>query len=174
MKCAVSLCLFLYSVCCMASGVAHAAGKDGGGYKLYKGAWFDIMYPAGFTVRPSIKSSTSAEGYDSVFFVSPDGKVEFYISSPQWRGSNGDIAIDEKTEKKVDEEVQKNKGRKVTYFTIAAKNGSYTRTYQHTTENDGTAEWVIGIKYAGQKDYDRYKSDYLKFKGSLKQYADGL
>jgi hypothetical protein len=25
-----------------------------------------------------------------------------------------------------------------------------------------------------EKDYDRYKSDYLKFKGSLKQYADGL
>jgi hypothetical protein len=33
---------------------------------------------------------------------------------------------------------------------------------------------VIGIKYAGQKDYDRYINDYLKFKGSLKQYADGL
>jgi hypothetical protein len=73
----------------MASGVALAAGKNGGVYKLYKGAWFDIMYPAGFTVRPSIKSSTSAEGYDSVFFASPDGKVEFYISSPQWRGSGG-------------------------------------------------------------------------------------
>lgn len=174
LKCAALLFMLLFSFYYMASGVALAAEKNDAGFKLYKGAWFDIMYPSGFTVRPSIKSSTSAEGYDSAFFVSPDGKVEFYISSPQWRGSNDDIAIDEKTEKKVEEEVQKNKGRKVTFYTISAKNGSYTRTYQHTTENDGTVEWVIGIKYAGQKDYDRYKNAYLKFKGSLKQYADGL
>jgi len=57
---------------------------------------------------------------------------------------------------------------------MSLKNGSYTRTYQGTSESDGTVEWVIGIKYSGEKDYDRYKSDYLKFKGSLKQYSDGL
>jgi hypothetical protein len=55
-------------------------------YKKYKGAWFEIEYPDAFTVEPSLKSSTNVEGFDSALFTSPDGKVQFYIFSPQWTG----------------------------------------------------------------------------------------
>lgn len=48
-----------------------------GKWLTYKGAWFDISYPANFTVLPGQRSPTRAEGYDSVFFRSPDGHVEF-------------------------------------------------------------------------------------------------
>lgn len=64
-------------------------------YSTYKGAWFDIEYPASFKVENSLKSSTSSEGFDSAFFTSPDGKVQFYIFSPQWSGKPGDIKIQE-------------------------------------------------------------------------------
>jgi len=65
--------------------------------RIFEGAWFQVAYPADFTVRPSLESS-SAEGYDSAFFDSPDGEVTFYVFSPQWGGEPSDIALDPDTE----------------------------------------------------------------------------
>jgi hypothetical protein len=41
--------------------------QGGNNWRVYKGAWFQIKYPAAFRVRPSQRSS-SAQEYDSVFF----------------------------------------------------------------------------------------------------------
>src|SRR5690242_4846750 len=53
--------------------------------QLFRGAWFEVRAPATFVVKPSLKSST-ADGYDSVEFVAPDGAVTFYVFAPQWGG----------------------------------------------------------------------------------------
>lgn len=58
-------------------------------YSNYKGAWFNIEYPASFKVENSLKSSTSSEGFDSAFFTSPDGKVQFYIFRRSGAGNLG-------------------------------------------------------------------------------------
>ncbi len=149
-----------------------SAKGNGITWNIFKGGWFNIEYPTDFTVRPSIISPTNNGTYDSAFFTSPDNKVEFYMFSPQWSYDAKDIAINEKTETASPAEVQKKDGREITNYTITAKDGSYTRTYQQTVENEGSTKWVIGLKYATQKDYDKYKAAYLKFKGSLKQFAD--
>ena len=58
----------------------------------------------------------------------------------------------------------------MTFWTIGAKNGSYSRSYQETREGD--AMHIIGSRYTTQKAYNKYKKQYLAFKASLEQFAD--
>ena len=71
----------------------HPAGAVQNNWHKYEGAGFEFRYPPGFRVRPS-QRSTAASGYDSAFFVSSDGSVEFYVFAPQWNGTPRDIAVD--------------------------------------------------------------------------------
>lgn len=140
--------------------------------KNFKGAWFEIWIPPNFKVTPSLKSATSSEGCESAFFRSQDNKVEFYIFSPQWNGEPTDIAVNPSTEKQVASESKPYGNNVVTYYTIKANDGSYTRAYQDTKAKDESTRWVIGIKYTDQNAYNTYKNDYLKFKKSLQQFGD--
>ncbi|PNE25736.1 hypothetical protein BHU16_00355 [Tannerella sp. oral taxon 808] len=58
------------------------------------------------------------------------------------------------------------KKQTITYWTIGAKDGSYTRSYQEVRQ--GEKMHVIGIHYTTQKAYNKYKKQYLAFKASLK------
>ena len=146
----------------------YAADK---GLSTYKGAWFDIQYPANFRVRSALTSSSS--GYDSAFFTSPDGTVEFYVFSPQWNGDpSEDIAINPAEEVYEAQKQEEKNGKQVRWVTISAKNQAYTRSYVDTEDTISNTRLVFGIKYHNQKAYNKYKSAYLKFKKSLKQYAD--
>lgn len=140
-------------------------------YSIYKGAWFDIEYPANFKVENSLKSSTSSEGFDSAFFTSPDGKVQFYIFSPQWNGKPGDIKIQE-NEKMLETKAETQNGIFIKRWTVAAKDGSYFRSYEESSEIEGQINKIFGIKYASNEDLERYRNEYLHFENSLKQYAD--
>jgi len=138
----------------------------------FKGAWFEIAVPPSFTTIPSMKSSTATAKYDSAVFRSPDGKVEFYIFSPQWKGDPSDIAIDPSREKQSFSRTETSRLRTVTWFPIEAKDGSYTRTYQDTRSNDGSVRWVVGVKYSDQAAFNAYRDQYTNFKKSLRQFAD--
>lgn len=136
--------------------------------KVFNGAWFEIKYPSNFTAIGSLKS-ISADGFESAIFKSPDGLVEFYIFSPQWGGEYSDINL--KSNEKLQSTETKIIGEKtIKYWTIADKNAKYIRSYQET--KDESTNWVIGIKYKDQIAYNKYKQMYLKFKLSLKQFAD--
>jgi hypothetical protein len=138
----------------------------------YKGAWFDIRYPPGFQPKPSKRSSSSATGYDSVFFLSPDRVVEFYVFSPQWSGSPTDIAVNPKTEILDSQSVEKGKEITRREGTVRARNGSYIRSFVIIENHLTNTCHAFGIKYRDRKTYERYRSAYLKFKQSLRQYAD--
>lgn len=137
----------------------------------FKGAWFEIIVPPDFTVRPSMKSS-SANGYESAFFDSPDGDVSFYIFSPQWGGEPNDIDIDQNIEKTSSTFTQKSKNNIITWREIKAIDGSYFRAYQDTKSGNGNIHWIVGLKYKSKAAYEKYKRAYLSFKKSLKQFAD--
>jgi hypothetical protein len=79
------------TVLLVAGGIRPAASE--GETRVFEGAWFQVAYPADFVAVPSLPSAT-AEGYDSAFFRSPDGAVEFYVFAPQWGGQPEDIALD--------------------------------------------------------------------------------
>ncbi len=139
--------------------------------KTYNGAWFSVKYPASFTVKPSLKYK-SEEGYTSVFFESPDKLVEFYVFSSTLGIEPTDIKI-----KNTEKLVSKNKIEKMVgikkAWTIAAKDGSYMRSYKSVSYGDGLIDSeIIGIKYKNDDAYKKYKADYLVFKNSLEQYAD--
>jgi hypothetical protein len=151
----------------------RAAANSYKGWHTFKGAWFEIKYPPDFKAKSSLPGTTSSEGCDSAFFVSPDGAVEFYVFSPQWNGDPSDVVLDPETE---EIEAQKTENRKdgttVKRYTIAAKNGSYSRSYIDTQNVSMNTRTVFGIKYSSRKFYDKYKSRYLVFKDSLVQFAD--
>lgn len=140
-------------------------------YSTYKGAWFDIEYPASFKVENSLKSSTSSEGFDSAFFTSPDGKAQFYIFSPQWSGKPGDIKI-QQNEKILETKAETQNGIFIKRWSVAAKDGSYFRSYEESSEIEGQINKIFGIKYASNEDLERYRDQYLHFKNSLEQFAD--
>ncbi|TXF78931.1 hypothetical protein [Chryseobacterium sp.] len=141
-------------------------------YQKYTGAWFEIEYPERFIVEPSLKSSTNVEGFDSALFTSPDGKVRFYIFSPQWAGKPEDISLKSSDEILTDSSSAVNNGLTIKRWTIAAKDGSYFRSYESTSETPGNIGKVVGISYAENKYLEIYKKEYLHFKNSLQQFAD--
>jgi hypothetical protein len=138
--------------------------------KTYNGAWFDINYPSSFLPIGSLKSSTSV-GFDSVFFISPDNLVEFYIFSPQWNGEATDILINAK-EKLSSSKSQINGNEETKWWTINSVNGSYSRSYQQKYNKAQNTKWIIGIKYKNISALEKYKKEYALFKSSLKQNAD--
>ena len=138
----------------------------------YTGAWFKVWYPDTFEVIPSMASTTVQKGVDSAFFRSPDRQVEFYVFSPQWSGDPSDIALDPSQETLRTKETKRSGDKQISWLTIDARDGSYSRSYQDTVSNNGSVRWVVGIKYKNQAAYNRYKRSYLRFKSSLEQFAD--
>ena len=137
-------------------------------YKKFKGAWFDIEYPDTFKAENSLRSSTNS---DSAIFTSADGKVQFYVFSPQWSGEPTDIKVKAGEKISATSEEKKN-GLFVKRWTVEANDGSYSRAYEETSENVSHTNKVFGIKYASKADLERYREEYLHFKNSLIQYAD--
>jgi hypothetical protein len=164
-----SLCSLLLSIAMSSMLYADELGRN---FSVYKGAWFDIKYPSYFMVKPSIKSTQSTKGYDSVFFSSTDGGVEFYVFSPQWNGNPVDIELNPNIEEYAAKKEEKRSGKIIRFVTIRALDNTYLRSYVDTENIALNTRLVFGIKYRSQKDYDKYKQYYLYFKESLRQYAD--
>ena len=159
LMCVLSLCL---------AGVLTTA-RAAQAWKTYKGAWFAVKYPAGFTVT---KREANGAGFDGASFTSPDGRVEFYVFSPQWWGKDpvwtqlkaGEKLVDTKTEGKG------NSGAK--WVTLSGPKGAYERSYLVKYNKTLNTRHVFGYKYRNRAAYNAYKADYARFKGSLVQYAD--
>lgn len=153
----------------LAAGLAVAAAAQE--TRTFRGAWFSIDYPADFEVRPSLRSTT-ADGYDSAIFAAPDGRVAFYVHAPQWGGVPVDIALDPATERLAGERVVEDGPVTRRWFTIAARDGSYARSYLTVTDDRGPTSTTIGLRYASPEVLDAFRDAYASFRRSLQQYAD--
>ena len=141
-------------------------------WRTYRGAWFEIRYPATFKARPSLKSISFDGKYDSAIFIAPDSSAEFYVFAPQWNGDPRDIEIDPGREE-YDSQHSERKGTiNLRRVTIRAKDNSYWRSFEDTENTDLNIRRVFGFKYRDQATYNRYKKDYLAFKRSLAQFSD--
>jgi len=144
-------------------------------WKKYEGAWFDIEYPGDFSVRPSMPS-LSREGFDSAFFLAPDSSVEFYVFSPQWSGEPEDFSINAASETIVSMSKETLDDGEVSHFTVRAKDKRYWRSMEDTVVRVNGEEigvrYAFGIKYTDEKSYQKYRPQYLKFKSSIRRYAD--
>jgi len=140
---------------------------------LYKGSWFDIKYPKGFTARPTVSMT------DEAYFLSPDGSVEFFVFSPLWAGDPSEYLNIPSTEELVSEKTDESgldlNNKIVRWVTVKAKDGSYYRSFVSIKNQVGTGSdlhHVFGIKYQNNIAYEKYKDAYATFKNSLQQYAD--
>lgn len=145
---------------------AIAAGST----RTYRGLFFEVQYPASFKAR-NLDGASEKES-NAATFRSPDGSVELYVFSPQWAGDAPGIALDTSKEVETDRSSKKSGTGAYTWYTIAAKDRSWTRTYQDFSDPTQNVHWVIGLKYRSEADFARHKAAYLAFKKSLKQFAD--
>jgi hypothetical protein len=139
-------------------------------HSIFHGAWFDVKYPSNFIARGSM-TSNSSDKFDSATFTSPDNSVEFYVYSPQWNGTAYDISL-KSNETQASSKHDDSKSRHIEWWTIEAKDKSYIRSYQKTTDKNSNSISIIGLKYKNQESYNKYKKEYLAFKASLDQFAD--
>jgi len=151
--------------------------ENKGDIGTYNGAWFSVTVPSGFKVSTKaeevIIDDYTFEETDEANFISEDGKVEFFVYSPQWGGDpnnylekwSGEETLSDKTE--AEEVMPSNVHRWITYI---AADGSYKRSIY--SRKDESTHLVFGIKYANDSVYEKYSSDYEAFKKSLQQYAD--
>lgn len=165
----------LLPLLCLTAACAAPIKVPTKGLTTFKGAWFDIKYPIGF--RPVLRDrAATGGGYDGhaacdgASFLSPDGLVEFYVYSPQW-GGQSQWLFKRQGEKAGAKSTQSSKTTSITYLTFTGP--GYTRAYADYKSTDGSTRWGFGIKYKSQSAYKAYRPLYLKFKQSLKQYADG-
>lgn len=154
------------------AGTSLSARPRSNAWRTYKGAWFEIKYPSTFKARPSLKSISFDGQYDSAVFTAADGSAEFYVFSPQWNGQPTDIEIDLRTEEYVSQHAEQKGTINVRRVTIRAKDGSYLRSLEDTENTDLNIRRVFGFKYRNQDAYNKYRKQYLTFKGSLQQFAD--
>ena len=139
-------------------------------WETYRGAWFTIEYPTGFEVVPRERSRTG-DGYDGVSFLSPDGRVEFYVNSPQWQGEPGWIDMIP-GEDIVASESSEEGSQQTQRVTLAGPERAYFRLYEDTTDTALNTRLVFGYKYRDDGARREYHERYAHFKGSLVQFAD--
>lgn len=104
-------------------------------------------------------------------FASPDGKVKFYVFSPQWNGEAKDIALLSNEELK-DEKKETLGATQIKRWTVRDKRGKYARSYEKVTHTQQNTSRILGIEYADKAALQKYKDAYLHFKNSLQQFAD--
>lgn len=142
-------------------------------WQVFRGASFKVDYPPNFVLRASLVNPTFSDFYISAFFTSPDKTVEFYIYSFGGEGEATDIVLDTLTEVLVarSRQIMKKAGKTIVRKTIKAKNNSYERSYEDTEFKD-SGRLVFGIKYKDKNAYQKYRSDYLKFKQSYEMQSN--
>lgn len=139
--------------------------------KKFKGAWFDVKYPANFRVHESMKSITFSENCESAFFLSPDSLVEFYVFSPQWRGDASDIKI-KPSEILVNDQKRTLGNTIVREWKISSLDKSYVRQYTEKIDKLSNSNLIFGIKYKNEEALLKYKDHFSRFQNSINQYAD--
>ncbi|HZE69311.1 MAG TPA: hypothetical protein VE135_07320 [Pyrinomonadaceae bacterium] len=140
--------------------------------RKFKGAYFEITYPAGFSPRRSLPSNSFEGEYDSAFFTAADGSIEFYVFSPLWNGKPDDIERDADKEEVVSQTLEQNGAIKTRRVTLKAKDSSYMRSFEDTENTETNTRKVFGIKYRDQSAYNKYRQHYLMFKKSLRRFSD--
>lgn len=168
-------CLFAFCAACSdKAGVADdaiEAQPSDGQWATYDGSWFTIDYPKSFEIVPSLRSD-EGDGFDSVFFKSPDHRAGFYVLSPQWGRIAADLALKPEIETELDRyEQQKGEQRKIVKI-IQANDGSYMREVEEFFEQDGAVYWVFEFRYSDDLARQRHEAGYQRFKTSLNQYSD--
>lgn len=164
------VCISLLVLLAAATAVESGAAK----WSRYKGCWFEISYPSQF--KPVVRDSCATGGKDhgrgdGASFVSPDGKVEFYVYSPQWSGKPGWVSL-RPGEKETARRVAKSADRTVTFVTVRGPKASYVRSWADTVENNSRVRFTFGLKYRDESTRKKHADEYERFKKSLKQFAD--
>lgn len=159
-----ALFFFISTVLALPGHSAQVSGRKcypHGCFYDFSGPAFSVAYPIEFYVNEMPGDSEYA-----ATFVSPDNAVEFYMFfSLASGGSDSYIEHNPITEKIVSTKTVADKSGTITWITIAAKNQSYTRSYQ-IHKNSGVMYKAVGIRYRNQAVYNAYKSKYLHFKKS--------
>ncbi|OGC34280.1 hypothetical protein A2311_01105 [candidate division WOR-1 bacterium RIFOXYB2_FULL_48_7] len=163
-------CLVILLVGALISPPVEAKGDE---WRQYRGAWFEISYPDGFSIQENLPSATSDNGFDDVFFLSPDKQITFYVFSPQWSGTPDERIWPNLNAENIIKKFIKEDGEITsTFFVVRAKDGSYWRIIEDQKAEETNTRRTFAFKYKDKQSYEKYRHTYEVFKGSLIQEAD--
>lgn len=158
-----------------AKKIPAITAKTASKYEGYEGKWYGIMYPKGWSLRPSLKDSASG-AEDSVFFTAPDSLAEFYVYCPRYTGKPKDIEIDRKTENQLGQTIEEDKGVRIRTVRIQAKDSSYIRFIEDTEAFIKRRRLVFGVMFRGKDNgreaIQKHNASYLYFKQSFRKFTD--
>jgi hypothetical protein len=164
----VGIVLFILVI--LSLNACDAAGKPGENWKTYVGAWFEVKYPANFTVKPSLPDRNNPAAFSSAFFCSDDGQMEFYVLAPKFNMDPVDLDLIAGKELLIETKEKKGKGLITKLTTIGAKDVSYIRVIEDFYDTSGRnvhTRKVFGMKYRSPKQLNSCKKLFKKFKESL-------
>jgi hypothetical protein len=144
--------------------------KDSIQYDVYRGMWFEISFPLGWQVRPSLKGNQDED--NSVFFTALDSAAEFYVYCPRYSGSPTDIEINRETEQQLGQNIEEKDGVRIRTVSMKAKDGSYTRVFEDTVAFIVGRRLVFGFKFRDAAALKKYDPVYVHFKSSFHKFVD--
>jgi len=140
------------------------------GWETFKGAYFEIGVPPGFTAKP-IRTNDHTNG---VVLVNAGRELKFMVFSPQWDGE-APFKKAAAGEKVASRNVKKAGKETAEDIAITAVDGSYTRYVLSQTfvdeANSTRTNKTFGLQLSNGDNGDA-KQLYAKWKKTLSQFAD--
>ncbi|MCU0427264.1 MAG: hypothetical protein MUF71_16745 [Candidatus Kapabacteria bacterium] len=144
--------------------------KDTLQYEAYRGKWYGLYFPLGWTVSPSLRGNDGAD--DSVFFTAPDSSAEFYVYCPRYSGKPTDIELKRSTEEQLGQTIEEKDGVRIRTVRIKAKDESYMRAFEDTVAFMVGRRLVFGFKFRDEAARVKYNPVYVYFKSSFRKFTD--
>ncbi|MEO0344024.1 MAG: hypothetical protein AAF198_11370 [Pseudomonadota bacterium] len=140
----------------------------------FVGAAFTVEIPDGFSIRPSLPSTSQDGKFDSVIFDRADGQVSFYIYSPEFSGWPQDIMMNPSEESILSETGDESGGYVHTWWTIQSLSGDHLRTYHSRSHLNGGEVVIIGFERSANVPIDDFRDDYIRFKSSFSRLSPAV
>ena len=147
-------------------------------WNLFRGEWFDIRYPRGWSAHRGARSNTAAKGTDSARFHSPDGQVEFYVFSPMWNGTpdtynaKRETVVARKVQTQAEDAGKHQDALRTIWLTTRANDRSYWRSVVDRENISRNTRHVFAFRYRDTPTRRKYAAAFDLFKKSLRQYLD--
>lgn len=141
------------------------------GWKSYRGNFFKIGVPPGYEAQPQGAPGGGGK-YDELSLWNEKQQVQFSVYSPQWNGQAIFMEVADRAEVLKSREAKKIGNVEEVQLEIAARDKSYIRFVVSRTKLNENTNTTFGVRVPNMKVYEQIKPTYVKWKGTLEQYAD--
>lgn len=157
------LFLLVLATTALAAGLPDGWGK-------FRGAYFEVGIPPGFQASGRMRGDGG--NFNAVSLWNAASKVEFYVYSPLWNGRSDYLSPRGEVESVTSRETSNKGGVAEEQLTITAHDRSYVRFIVSRTKVNENTNTTFGVRVPNMGVYEQIKPTYVRWKGTLQQFAD--